>query len=55
MIAENTEDAFSKMKDELTDLRDSVILDNVGHWIQRERPEQVSTFLIKFLKSVDKP
>jgi pimeloyl-ACP methyl ester carboxylesterase len=35
----------------LTDLRDLVVLDGAGHWIQQERPAEVSEVLLRFLRS----
>jgi pimeloyl-ACP methyl ester carboxylesterase len=34
----------------LPNLRQKLILDGAGHWIQQERPGEVSTALIAFLK-----
>jgi epoxide hydrolase A/B len=31
-------------------LRQKLILDGAGHWIQQERPEEVNAALIAFLK-----
>jgi pimeloyl-ACP methyl ester carboxylesterase len=31
-------------------LRQKLILDGAGHWIQQERPDEVNAALINFLK-----
>ena len=36
----------------LPGLRGCHILDGAGHWIQRERPKEVSDLLIKFLNGL---
>jgi pimeloyl-ACP methyl ester carboxylesterase len=36
----------------VTDLREVVVLDGAGHWVQQERPEEVSAALERFLASV---
>ena len=36
----------------LTDLRGSHLLDGAGHWVQQERPEEVSRLLLRFLDSL---
>lgn len=36
----------------LTDLREHIVLAGAGHWIQQERPEEVSETLIRFIRSV---
>jgi len=33
-------------------LRDSVIIDGAGHWVQQERPDEVSAALVSFLGSL---
>jgi len=37
----------------LTDLRDHVVVEGAGHWIQQERPAEVSEALLRFLRSLD--
>jgi pimeloyl-ACP methyl ester carboxylesterase len=32
-------------------LRQKLILDGAGHWVQQERPDEVNAALIAFLKS----
>jgi pimeloyl-ACP methyl ester carboxylesterase len=41
------------MKTTLPNLRKLVILPRCGHWVQEERPEQVSTAIIEFLQQED--
>ena len=41
-----------RLPDVLTDLRGRVVLDGAGHWIQQERPAEVSGALITFLGSL---
>jgi pimeloyl-ACP methyl ester carboxylesterase len=36
----------------LTDLRENVVIDGAGHWIQQERPDQVSAALLRFLATL---
>jgi pimeloyl-ACP methyl ester carboxylesterase len=36
----------------VTDLREKVVLDGAGHWIQQERPSEVNEALLRFLASV---
>nr|WP_040816235.1 alpha/beta hydrolase [Nocardia concava] len=42
-----------KMSALLSDLRATVILEGAGHWIQQERPDEVNTALIDFLRGLD--
>jgi pimeloyl-ACP methyl ester carboxylesterase len=35
----------------LTDLREHIVLAGAGHWVQQERPEEVSEALIRFIRS----
>jgi len=37
----------------VTDLREKVVLDGAGHWIQQERPSEVNDALLRFLASVE--
>jgi pimeloyl-ACP methyl ester carboxylesterase len=32
--------------------RPSVVLDNCGHWIQQEHPEEVNSLLLEFLSGL---
>ena len=36
----------------VTDLRESVVIDGAGHWVQQERPSEVNVALLRFLASV---
>jgi epoxide hydrolase A/B len=36
----------------VTDLRDKVIIDGAGHWIQQQRPDEVNGALLRFLGSL---
>jgi pimeloyl-ACP methyl ester carboxylesterase len=40
-----------EMERVLPNLRQKLILDDAGHWIQQERPDEVNAALITFLKS----
>ena len=33
----------------LPNLKDKLILDGAGHWVQQERPDEVNAALVKFL------
>ena len=37
----------------VTDLREIVIIEGAGHWVQQERPEEVNEALLTFLKTLD--
>ncbi|MFG2882556.1 alpha/beta fold hydrolase [Streptomyces sp. NPDC048297] len=41
-----------QLGDVLTDLREHVVVDGAGHWIQQERPEEVNAALLRFLGSL---
>lgn len=41
-----------KMSALLSDLRETVILEGAGHWIQQQRPEEVNAALIDFLRGL---
>ncbi|WP_067664525.1 alpha/beta fold hydrolase [Nocardia miyunensis] len=43
---------LAKMNTVLTDLRGTLLLDGAGHWIQQERPDEVSAALIEFARGV---
>ncbi len=43
---------IDKMAAVLTDLRDTVLLEGAGHWIQQERPAEVNAALIGFCNEV---
>ena len=36
----------------VTDLRESVVVDGAGHWVQQERPREVNEALLGFLADV---
>jgi pimeloyl-ACP methyl ester carboxylesterase len=36
----------------LTDLREKVIVEGAGHWVQQERPEEVNQALLRFLREL---
>ena len=40
------------MKQLSDDLRDVVVIDGAGHWVQQERPAGTNAALIKFLKGL---
>jgi pimeloyl-ACP methyl ester carboxylesterase len=41
----------NEMERVLPNLRQKLILDGAGHWIQQERPDEVNAALIAFLKT----
>ena len=43
---------FERLPETVPNLKQSVILDNCGHWTQQEKPEEVSRLLIVFLKNL---
>lgn len=45
-------DANEAFGENHTDLRDVVIVENAGHWVQQESPEQVNEALLSFLGSL---
>jgi pimeloyl-ACP methyl ester carboxylesterase len=36
----------------VTDLREKVVVEGAGHWVQQERPSEVNAALLRFLGSV---
>ena len=36
----------------VTDLRESVVVEGAGHWVQQERPREVNEALLGFLADV---
>jgi pimeloyl-ACP methyl ester carboxylesterase len=44
-----------KLTAALTDLREHIVLDGAGHWVQQERPDEVSEVLVRFLGSLRLP
>lgn len=43
--------ALEAMPASVPQLRDTVLIDGAGHWIQQERPNEVNAALLKFLKA----
>ncbi len=41
------------MAGSVTDLRDVVIIEGAGHWVQQERPDEVNAALLDFIELVD--
>lgn len=52
LAAPGTREKLLGMRDYIPGLRDPVLLPGCGHWIQQERPEEVSTALIGFIGSL---
>ncbi|MCB0978641.1 MAG: alpha/beta hydrolase [Acidimicrobiales bacterium] len=52
LIAGNTPDAIAAMQASLTDLRRCELLDGAGHWLQQERPAEVTAALVEFLRGL---
>lgn len=52
LIAGNTPDMIDAMNASLPDLRHCELLEGAGHWLQQERPDEVNTALIEFLRSL---
>ena len=40
------------MEGSVTDLRDVVVVEGAGHWVQQERPDEVNAALLSFLRDV---
>jgi pimeloyl-ACP methyl ester carboxylesterase len=40
-------------RDWIKDLRGSVVLDGAGHWVQQERPVDVTEHVLHFLNDID--
>jgi pimeloyl-ACP methyl ester carboxylesterase len=40
------------MTGSVTDLREVVIIEGAGHWVQQERPDEVNAALLDFLGSL---
>jgi pimeloyl-ACP methyl ester carboxylesterase len=40
------------MDGQVTDLRDVVIVEGAGHWVQQERPDEVNAALLGWLKDL---
>ena len=46
-------DAYESLDDRLSDLRQTTIIEGAGHWIQQERPAEVTQALLDFLGGLD--
>ncbi len=53
LIAGNTERAVGALPSLLPDLRGNIRFEGAGHWLQQERPQEVSQALIEFLSGLD--
>lgn len=51
-IRAQTRRNYERLPDTVPNLKQSVILDNCGHWTQQEKPEEVSRLLAGFLKNL---
>lgn len=47
-----TQRNLERLSETVPNLKQSVILDNCGHWTQQEKPEEVNRLLLGFLKSL---
>ena len=45
--------AIQALDANLTDLRGKVFIEGAGHWVQLERPAEVNTALLGFLKQLN--
>jgi pimeloyl-ACP methyl ester carboxylesterase len=45
-------DMIENMKPHLADLRFTTIVEGAGHWVQNERPDDVTHEILRFLKLV---
>ena len=43
------------MREKIADLRFVEMIEGAGHWVQKERPEQVNQALLRFLAGIDDP
>jgi pimeloyl-ACP methyl ester carboxylesterase len=39
----------------VTDLREKVVVEGGGHWVQQERPREVNDVLLRFVREVGYP
>ncbi|MCP3993217.1 MAG: alpha/beta hydrolase [Actinomycetia bacterium] len=53
MLAGNTPDALAAMEAALPDLRHFEVVEGAGHWLQQERPDEVTSALMTFLNGLD--
>ena len=49
-LLHQTLNTIERLKAACTDLRDVVLVDGAGHWLQQEQPEKVLEHLLQFLK-----
>jgi pimeloyl-ACP methyl ester carboxylesterase len=47
--------ALDKLAQSVPNLRDKVIVQGAGHWIQQKRPSEVNAALLAFLAKEDAP
>ncbi|GLP78152.1 epoxide hydrolase [Mycobacterium antarcticum] len=52
LIAGNTDEALDGMRADLPNLRGLKVFPGAGHWLQQERPVEVSAALVEFLQSL---
>jgi pimeloyl-ACP methyl ester carboxylesterase len=52
LIAGNTPAAIELTRSSLADLRHLEILEGAGHWLQQERPDEVNSALVAFLRNI---
>ena len=43
---------FDNLEDAVPNLKEKILVPGAGHWVQQERPEEVNTALVDFLKAV---
>lgn len=51
-ILGQTREGVAATKDWVPNLRDPVWIENCGHWLQQEEPEQVNAALLRFLRDL---
>jgi pimeloyl-ACP methyl ester carboxylesterase len=44
---------LAAMRDQVTDLRDVVVVPGAGHWVQQEKPDEVNAAVLGFLAGLD--
>jgi epoxide hydrolase A/B len=44
--------SFERQDSSFADLRGTTLIDGAGHWVQEEKPGQVSAAIIEFLTSL---
>jgi pimeloyl-ACP methyl ester carboxylesterase len=45
-------DLIEKMREQITDLPFVRLIEDAGHWVQQERPAEVSAALLEFLRGL---